>query len=148
MSASDWTYLQGLAVSQFFAVYGLFPAPIWLPASVAVVAAMLGGVRLAPGIFVGSFVVNFLVFSASFPAATLISLGNALGPIAGAALLARFRPARGVFTRFTGVAMVPRRRLKRSPAVRVSRFSIGRSVAWDVVSQTALAAGGLVLIYG
>ena len=93
----------GLAVSQFFAVYGLFPAPIWLPASVAVVAAMLGGVRLAPGIFVGSFVVNFLVFSASFPAATLISLGNALGPIAGAALLARFRPARGVFTRFTGV---------------------------------------------
>ncbi|MXP62604.1 hypothetical protein E0493_04455 [Roseomonas sp. M0104] len=33
----------GCAVGRFFAAYGLFPAPIWLPAGLAAVAAMLGG---------------------------------------------------------------------------------------------------------
>lgn len=37
----------GCAVGRFFASFGLFPAPIWLPAGLAVVAAMLGGWRLA-----------------------------------------------------------------------------------------------------
>jgi two-component system cell cycle sensor histidine kinase PleC len=93
----------GYAVSRFFAAYGLFPAPIWLPASIAVVAAMMGGLRLAPGIFLGSFIVNFLLFNPPFHVAAVISLTNALGPVAGAAVLRRFRPATGLFTRFAGV---------------------------------------------
>ncbi len=93
----------GLAVSEFFAAYGLFPAPIWLPASIAVVAATLGGFRLMPGIFIGSFVVNYLVFTASLPAAVLISVGNAVGPAIAAMVLHRFRPRSGIFTRFSGV---------------------------------------------
>jgi hypothetical protein len=36
-------FVLGLIVSRFFAAYGLFPAPIWLPAGVATVAAMAGG---------------------------------------------------------------------------------------------------------
>ncbi|MGE0716662.1 MAG: MASE1 domain-containing protein [Alphaproteobacteria bacterium] len=93
----------GLAVSEFFASYGLFPAPIWLPSSIAVVAAMAGGVRLAPGIFLGSFVANWLLFQPPVYEAALISLANAAGPLAGAAMLSRFRPERGLFTRFSGV---------------------------------------------
>src|SRR5690606_10266398 len=42
----------GYAVAQFFAAYGLFPAPIWLPSSIALVAAMVGGPRIWPALFV------------------------------------------------------------------------------------------------
>ena len=53
----------GSVVNWFFASYGLFPAPIWLPASVAVVAAMVGDVRMLPGIFLGSFLANAILFA-------------------------------------------------------------------------------------
>ncbi len=95
----------GLAVSQFFAAYSLFPAPIWLPASVAVVAALAGGLRYAPGLFVGSMIANFLIFQAPFHEAAIISLGNSLGPVLGAYLTRRFQPADGLFERFSGVVV-------------------------------------------
>jgi len=93
----------GYAVGRFFAAYGLFPAPIWLPAGIAVVAAMVGGYRLLPGIFIGSFVVNYFLFDPPFHVAAIISLTNALGPWIGALVTRRFRPPTGIFTRFTGV---------------------------------------------
>ncbi|MFC4166634.1 GGDEF domain-containing protein [Teichococcus aestuarii] len=93
----------GWAVGRFFAAYGLFPSPIWLPAGLAAAAAMLGGWRLAPGIFLGSLVVNGSVLGSDWGLAAVVSLGNALGPLAGAALSRRFRPAPGLFTRFGGV---------------------------------------------
>lgn len=94
----------GCAVGQFFAAFGLFPAPIWLPAGLAATAAMLGGWRLLPGVFAGSCLVNGIVFGSDPALAAVISLGNALGPLAGVALTRRFRPASGLFTRFQGVA--------------------------------------------
>ncbi|HWX51490.1 MAG TPA: diguanylate cyclase [Roseomonas sp.] len=93
----------GCAVGRFFAAYGLFPAPIWLPAGLAAVTAMLGGWRLAPGLFAGSFLVNAIDFGSRPELAALISVGNTLAPIMGAALTRRFRPATGLFTRFRGV---------------------------------------------
>ncbi len=93
----------GYAVSRFFAAYGLFPAPIWLPSSIAVVAAMVGGARLLPALFVGSLVVNDLIFDPPFHVAAIISLTNALGPWIGVALARRYRPLNGMFTRFGGV---------------------------------------------
>ena len=95
----------GWAVSLFFEQYGLFPAPIWLPSSIAVVAAMIGGLRLFPGLFVGSLVANYVLFDPPIAEACIISLSNALGPIAGAALTRRFRPAAGLFARFRGVVV-------------------------------------------
>jgi two-component system cell cycle sensor histidine kinase PleC len=95
----------GYAVGEFFARYGLFPAPIWLPSSVAVVAALIGGLRMFPGIFLGSLIVNYVLFSPPFWEAVLISLINGLGPIAGAMLGQRFRPKNGYFNRFTGVVV-------------------------------------------
>ena len=93
----------GWAVGRFFAAFGLFPAPIWLPAGLAATMAMLGGWRLVPGIFLGSFIVNAWVFAAAPQVAAAISIGNALGPLAGAMLTRWLRPASGLFTRFRGV---------------------------------------------
>ncbi|MCG7361607.1 diguanylate cyclase [Roseomonas sp. ACRSG] len=93
----------GCAVGYFFAAFGLFPAPIWLPSGIAATACMLGGWRLVPGIFLGSFVVNAVTFGATPAVAAAISVSNALGPLAGVMLTRRLRPATGLFTRFSGV---------------------------------------------
>ncbi|TDQ83227.1 signal transduction histidine kinase [Dongia mobilis] len=98
-------FLLGLAVGKYFSAYGLFPAPIWLPASVAVVAAMLGGWRLAPGLFLGSMLINYGYFGSTLPVASLISLTNTLGPILAVALVRRLEPAEGIFSRFSGVVI-------------------------------------------
>lgn len=95
----------GWAVSQFFAQYGLFPSPIWLPSSIAVVAAMMGGMRIVPGLFLGSLVANYALFDPPIGEAVLISLGNALGPALGVAGLRRFRPQAGLFNRQRGVVV-------------------------------------------
>ena len=87
----------GLAVAKFFSAYGLFPAPIWLPASIALGAAMLGGLRVAPGIFVGSFIDNYVLFDPPLHMAAMISFGNAIGPITGALLMACFARATNPF---------------------------------------------------
>jgi signal transduction histidine kinase len=93
----------GLIVNLFFAAYGVFPAPIWLPAGVAMVAAMIGGLRVLPGLFLGSLLTNMILFDAPWGEATIISTTNALGPVLGALLLRRLRPANGLFTSFVGV---------------------------------------------
>jgi signal transduction histidine kinase len=96
-------FLLGVVVSQFFAAYGLFPAPIWLSAGIAMVAAMTGGAYMLPGIFLGSFLANDLLFASPLPVTTLISVTNAFGPVAAALVLLRLRPANGLFTSFPGV---------------------------------------------
>src|SRR5579883_2648129 len=96
-------FLLGIAVARFFAAYGLFPAPIWLPAGIAMVAAMVGGPRLFPGIFLGSVLANALLFAPALYITTVISITNGLGPVIGAVFLQRLRPRTGLFTSFAGV---------------------------------------------
>ncbi len=96
-------FLLAAVVSRFFAAYGLFPAPIWLPTGVAMVAAMIGGVFMLPGIFLGSFLANDLLFAPPLHVTAIISATNALGPVLGAVVLLRFRPKGGLFTSFAGV---------------------------------------------
>lgn len=98
-------YLLGYATGTYFSAYGLFPAPIWLPASIALVAGMIGGWRMLPGLFLGSFWINTTHFGAPLMVATTISLTNALGPVIGAMLIDRIRPDNGLFTRFSGVVI-------------------------------------------
>lgn len=93
----------GAAAGRFFAAYGLFPAPIWLPAGIAAVASMIGGVRMLPGNFVGSMLVNYGLLDSAFATAALISVGNCLGPYLGAVATMALRPPTGLFTRFRGV---------------------------------------------
>jgi signal transduction histidine kinase len=96
--------LLGLAVAHYFAAFGLFPAPIWLPASIALTAALLLGPSAAPGIFVGSFLVNFLLFNPPAWVAAVISLGNAFGPVVGARLMRRFAAPTEAFITLRGLA--------------------------------------------
>lgn len=127
----------GFVVSTFFASYGLFPAPIWLPTGVATVAAMVGGIRLLPGIFVGSFIANAVLFSASFQVATIISLTNALGPVTGAVVLLRLRPERGLFTSFPGVIAFILCTTMLSPAISAAggtlSMALGQPLDWQEV---------------
>ena len=92
-----------MVVGRFFGAYGLFPAPIWLPAGIAAIACMVGGSGLLPGIFLGSLAVNAGFFGTALPVAAMISATNALGPWAGVQLTRLMRPPSGLFTRFSGV---------------------------------------------
>jgi MASE1 len=93
LAATALYFLMAALVSRFFAAYGLFPAPIWLPAGIATVVAMIGGFRVLPGIFLGSFLANDLLFAPPLYITAIISTANALGPVLGAVLLRRLRPA-------------------------------------------------------
>jgi signal transduction histidine kinase len=91
-----------LIVSRFFAAYGLFPAPIWLPASVAMVGALAGGNAIVPGIFAGAFFANYVLFDPPVAEAAAIAATNTAGPVIGAALLRRLHPRQGLFDSFAG----------------------------------------------
>lgn len=93
----------GAIVNAFFSAYGLFPAPIWLPTSAALIAAMIGGWRVLPGIFLGSFLTNEILFAPPLAITTTISITNALGPVLGAVVLMHLRPRSGLFTSFSGI---------------------------------------------
>ncbi len=130
----------GLAVSWFFAAYSLFPAPIWLPSSVAVVAAMAGGIRVAPGLFLGSLFVNYVVFDPPLYEAAIISVCNALGPVAGAALTRRLQPATGLFSRFSGVVVFIACNVVLHPALTASGGTCAIGMAGMLSSQPLDAA--------
>ncbi|MFI9012055.1 MASE1 domain-containing protein [Actinosynnema sp. NPDC053489] len=60
--------------------------PLWPPTGVAVLALLLGGLRMWPGIAVGALVVNSAVSNAG--ATLLITVGNTLAPVVACLLLA------------------------------------------------------------
>ncbi|MDY0881818.1 ATP-binding protein [Dongia soli] len=122
-------YALGCAVGQYFAAYGLFPAPIWLPASVAMVGAVIGGPRLFPGLFLGSFLINYLDFDSPALIAGIISLGNSLGPIFCAALMRYLRPRDGFFNRFSGVVIFVLLAVVLHPALTASVGTFALSLA-------------------
>jgi diguanylate cyclase (GGDEF)-like protein len=67
--------------------------PIWPPTGIALVALLLFGRRLWPGIFVGAFLINAPISPSVFVAAG-IAVGNTLAPLLAVSLLRRaeFRP--------------------------------------------------------
>jgi signal transduction histidine kinase len=125
-------FVLGLIVSRFFAAYGLFPAPIWLPAGVATVAAMAGGPRVLPGIFLGSFLANDLLFAPALYVTTTISITNALGPVIGALVLRRVRPERGLFTSFVGVIAFIICTTFLSPAISAAGGTLGMALGHPI----------------
>jgi signal transduction histidine kinase len=115
-------------VSRFFAVYGLFPAPIWLPTSAAVVAAMIGEWRMFPGIFMGSFLCNAILFAPPLYLTTTISFTNALGPVVSAMVLRSLRPEKGLFASFAGVIAFFGCTTLLSPAISATGGAIATSI--------------------
>jgi len=125
----------GLIVSRFFASYGVFPAPIWLPSGIATVAAMVGGPLMLPGIFLGSFLTNAVLFAPPLHVSIVISLTNALGPVAGAMALCRLRPSRGLFASFPGVIAFLVCTTFLSPAISATGGAIGVTI-WQRLDAT------------
>jgi len=92
-------------------------SPVWPPSGIAFAAVLLRGYRVWPGIMLGAFVANVVVFIANQAAdvftivavSSVIALGNTLEATVGRALLARligpFTRADDVFT-LTTVALV------------------------------------------
>ena len=66
------------------AVVGNVVTPVWPPTGIALVALLVLGPRVWPGIALGAFVVN-LPTTHSASAAAGIALGNTLAPVAAAA---------------------------------------------------------------
>jgi diguanylate cyclase (GGDEF)-like protein/PAS domain S-box-containing protein len=98
-------YLLAILVADFFRAYGQFPAPNWPSASIALTAALMGGRRLWPGIFLGSFFANYHLFDATVLVAALVSLTNTLGPAVVAAIILRLTGTTTPFYRFRDVVI-------------------------------------------
>src|SRR5438128_9553600 len=62
--------------------------PLWPPTGIAVVAFLVLGRRVWPGVALAAFLVN-LPISANAPAAAVTAVGNTLAPLLAAALLDR-----------------------------------------------------------
>lgn len=118
----------GWGVSRVFADFGLFPAPHWPAAAVAVAAALIGGWRLAPGIFVGSVLVNQLLFMPSALVTLAISATNVAGPLVGAAFVRQSAGTRVPFGRIEHVGLF-----------------IGHAVA---LQAAVTATGGVLVSWG
>ncbi|MEW6039534.1 MAG: MASE1 domain-containing protein [Pseudomonadota bacterium] len=77
----------GFGTSALLSGYSFFPSPFWPPAGIALAAALLGGMRLWPGLFAGAFFVNWQLFGETLPLATAISMVNVAAPVLGALLV-------------------------------------------------------------
>jgi diguanylate cyclase (GGDEF)-like protein/PAS domain S-box-containing protein len=96
-------WLFAYAVAKFFAAYGLFPAPTWPSAGVAWFAAAVGGPACWPGIFIGSLLANYILFTPPLAIVLGISIGNVIGPAVGLWLLRRARHSINPFLHFRDV---------------------------------------------
>ncbi len=76
---------------------------VWPPSGIAIAALLLGGVRLAPGVFIGAFMVNVTASSGSIGSlsaeALLIAAGNTAESIVAAVCIRVFARGNAVFDR-------------------------------------------------
>lgn len=82
-------YFSAAKLSLYLAIPPGYATAVWPPSGIALVAILLLGNRLWPGIWFGAALVNFTINS-SFFAAVLIGSGNTLEALAAAALIRRF----------------------------------------------------------
>jgi len=97
-------YFGAAKLALVFAVPPGYASPVWPPSGIAVAALLLGGPRLWPGIWLGSFAANLTV-EASIVASALIATGSTLQALAVRVLVGRHI---GSLARFTRVADVVR----------------------------------------
>jgi predicted signal transduction protein with EAL and GGDEF domain len=71
----------------YFAQYQMWPAPIWLPAGIALYAALSIGRRSWPGIFVGALLTDSISFGQAPGPAAMLALADTIAPVVAAELI-------------------------------------------------------------
>ena len=66
-----------------------YASPFWPPSGISLAALILAGARLLPGVFIGAFIVNWQVDSASYTAFQ-IAAGNCFEALIGFLLVRKF----------------------------------------------------------
>ena len=74
-------------VRWYFAQYQMWPAPIWLPAGIALFAALAIGRWSWPGIFVGALLTDSISFGQAPGPAAMLALANTIAPVVAAELI-------------------------------------------------------------
>lgn len=77
-------------------------SPIWAPTGIALAAILIFGIRVAPAIFVGAFVVNLLT-AGTFLTSFFIAFGNTLEALIGAYLIHKFADGIYAFSRVVNI---------------------------------------------
>ncbi len=102
-----WTggayWLLAALVKDYFSSYTMWPAPLWLPAGIAMFAALSMGRTIWPGIFVGSYLTNVVTFHDSVFWAMVVSCGNTISPIVAAELTRKRLKVCDIFARVVDV---------------------------------------------
>jgi integral membrane sensor domain MASE1 len=77
-------WLLAVLAKEYFSHYQMWPAPLWVPAGLAMFAALAIGREIWPGLLFGSFLTNAITFHDPIIWATIIACGNTLGAIVAA----------------------------------------------------------------
>jgi diguanylate cyclase (GGDEF)-like protein len=77
-------WLLAVLAKEYFSRYQMWPAPLWVPAGLAMFAALSIGREIWPGIFLGSLLTNAITFHDPVIWATMFACGNTLGAIVAA----------------------------------------------------------------
>lgn len=139
---------------EFFAFLDPSASPVWPPTGIAIGALLLGGLRLAPAVALGAFVVNATNLEGpGVPGSMLVAFGNSLEAIVAVLLIRRFlgdgafTSARSVFL-FTllvaDAALV-------SAVTGTSALLLSESIGWETAAGVFAtwwlgdAVGGIVV---
>lgn len=79
-------FVFSVPVAKYSGAYGFFPSPMWPGAGIGLFAALIGGWRMAPGIFLGSLSANAILFGSPFNLVLAVTATNTIGPVVGAML--------------------------------------------------------------
>ncbi len=91
-------YFAAAKLALLLAIPPGYASPVWPGSGIALAALLLGGLRLWPAVWLGSFAANLTIEGALFAAAA-IATGSTLQAVAGAALMGRFVGVRHEFRR-------------------------------------------------
>jgi PAS domain S-box-containing protein len=123
-------YLLAAKLSLLLAIPPGYATPVWPPSGIALVAALVLGGRIWPGIWIGAALANLTV-QASLSAATLIATGNTLEALAAAFFIQRF-------------IGIPYRFKRGEDVLKFVALVIPSAAIAATTGVTSLAAGGAV----
>lgn len=125
-------FVLSVPVAKYFGAYGFFPSPLWPGAGIALFAALIGGWRMAPGIFLGSLSANAILFGSPFNLVLAVTATNTLGPVVGAMLMRQNFPPRQPVMLFDDV----RRFLRYGVGVHPFITAVGGATAETLLSAS------------